>query len=228
MTPQHRTTRFRSARWALGILALAATAALPAGCNIVGPVAYLIEGPPTVDAVYELDKERITVIFIDDRLNRAPRRSLRIVAAEKAEQVLMEKKILPSEKVITTRAIMRQATQEQFTKPMTIAELGRSVGAEVVIYLTIDSWSLSSDGVVLSPTVTGRVKIIDATNDTRLWPPDGNGHRLTASLPPQTSDMPTGAERDQSNQVLADRLGLSLAQLFYEHERDTLSGKLDD
>lgn len=218
MRPMHALIPFAALPALSALIALAA-----GGCNIVAPVAYAIQGPPTIDEVYKLDKERTTVIFIDDRMNRAPRRSLRIAAAEAAEQHLMQKGVLPESRVITTRAIMRVASQEQFGEPKTIAELGRSVGADVVIYVTLDAWSLSPDGVTFAPGVQARVKIIDAANDARLWPGDGAGHPLTASLPPQIQGMPTGADREQANTAAAQLLGLRLSQLFYEHARDPVS-----
>lgn len=197
-----------------------------AGCNIVAPIAYLAAGPPTTDAKYTLDDSRVTVIYIDDRFNRAPRRSLRVVAAEGAEQALMQEKALPEGKVITTRAAMRVVSQEQFTEPMTVAQIGRSVGAEVVIYAVIDSWILSPDGVTLSPEAKARVKVIDADADHRLWPQEGSGYPVIASLPTQIGALPTGAERDQMNLALAKALGTSLAEVFYKHPRGATRGRL--
>ncbi len=198
------------------------------GCNIVAPLVYIASGPQKTDARYELDTSRTTVIFIDDRFNRAPRRSLRIVAAEAAEQALLTKDALKAENLITTRAIMRVASQEQFSTPKSIAELGRAVGADVVIYAVIDSWTLSSDNITFAPGVSARVKVIDATEDRRLWPPVGVDFPVTASMPPQTIPMPTNAERDSANHTLATMLGAKIAKVFYKHEKDALSGKLDD
>lgn len=231
MTTTHSSWRRRLPLYgrSVAVASIAALAAfMSAGCNIVLPAMYIVQGPPKVDAQYKLDKSRVTVIFIDDRLNRAPRRSLRVVAADTAEQTLMQKGVLPEEKVITTRAAMRVAAQEEFDAPMTIAEMGRTVGAEVVVYATIDAWTLSPDGVTLSPGARVRVKIIDATNDVRLWPPDSGGYPVTAALPPQTAPLASNADRDQMNLALANALGTKIARLFFEHERDPLSGTIGD
>jgi len=204
-----------------------AVATMP-GCNIVSPIAYAIHGPEKTAALYKLDSSRTTVVFIDDRLNKAPRRSLRLAVAEEVEQTLMRRGVLNPEHVLTTRAIMREAADEQFTEPRTIAQLGRDIGAEVVIYATIDVWSASPDGVTLAPSAAVRLKVIDATNDTRLWPGDGRGHPVAASLPPQTQGVPSGADLDQGYTALAHLMGLRIARVFFEHEEDALSGTLDD
>lgn len=198
------------------------------GCNIVAPIVYIASGPQKTDARYELDASRTTVIFIDDRFNRAPRRSLRMVAAETAEQRLLGEKALEADKLITTRAVMRVASQEQFSSPKSIAQLGQAVGAEVVVYAVIDSWSLSSDNVTFTPGVAVRVKVIDAAADKRLWPPEGAGYPVTAAMPTQTIPLPTSADRDNANLELARLLGEQIAKVFFKHEKDTLSGRLDD
>ncbi|RMH25000.1 MAG: hypothetical protein D6693_09370 [Planctomycetota bacterium] len=209
--------------------ALLSAAMLTAGgCNIVAPVAYAIQGPPTTPALHTLDGSRTTVVFIDDRLNRVPRRSLRLAVAEEVEQALMRKGVLSADRVITTRAIMREASNDRFSAPRTVAQLGRDLGAEVVIYATIDSWTPSPDGVTLAPSAAVRVKVIDAAEDRRIWPPDGAGHRVVASLPPQTRGVPSGADLDRANAALALMLGQRIARVFFEHQRDALSGRLDD
>ena len=38
-------------------------------CNILGPAIYMVEGPPKDAAVFKLDKDRPTLILVDDRLN---------------------------------------------------------------------------------------------------------------------------------------------------------------
>ena len=47
-----------------------------AGCNIVVPVAYVIEGPGMIPAEYTL-RETSTAVFIEDSENKLPRTALR-------------------------------------------------------------------------------------------------------------------------------------------------------
>lgn len=226
--PHHVRTSHRQATLiCIAPLALLFLFALT-GCNIVAPLVYIASGPEKTDAQYELDSSRTTVIFIDDRFSRVPRRSLRIVTAEAIEQALLTNDVLEEEHLITTRAIMRIASQEQFSTPKSIAELGRAVGAEVVIYAVIDSWTLSEDNITFAPGVSARVKVIDAAEDQRLWPPAGVDYPVIASMPPQTIPLPTNAERDSANFALANMLGMKIAQVFFKHEKNTLSGRLDD
>lgn len=220
--------RARRPSAAVAAIAAALTIATAGGCNILGPAAYLVHGPPKVDAKHKLDDSRSTVIFIDDRNNRMPRRSLRLTTAEAAEQTLMRQGVVPEENMITTRSAMRAALGERDGEPMSIAEIGRSAGAEVIIYVAIEAWSLSRDGVSLSPAARARVKVIDAEQDRRLFPGAGGGHPLTVELPRRAEEMPSGVHQNEAHTALAEALGLRLAQLFYKHQRNPLSGSLDD
>ena len=55
---------------------------LAAGCNYLVPAAYIIDGPPSIDAKYDLP-DRKTVVFVDDRTNILSRTQLRAVIGDK-------------------------------------------------------------------------------------------------------------------------------------------------
>ena len=57
--------RERGVRACAAALSAAVVVCVP-GCNIVAPIALIVEGPPTVDPVHKLDKSRPTIVFVDD------------------------------------------------------------------------------------------------------------------------------------------------------------------
>lgn len=204
--------------FALGLLVAVAAAA--SGCGVVVAGMYLVGGGPKVPATYKLDGLRTTVIFVDDRANVAPRRSLRVIMAQQAEEHLMTKGVLEPERVISTQAAMRAAQSERPGEPMSIVDLGRAVGAEVVVYVVLDRFSLSRDGVAYEPFVAGRLKVFDAENNSRLFPDSGVGHPFYLNVPTRAQDVPTGtSERLAAEEALARRFGQTIAELFYERER---------
>lgn len=198
--------------------------AVAQGCNIVAPAAYIIHGPEKVPALYELDEERPTVVFIDDRGNRLPRRSMRQSIGEAVQQTLLSKKALKD--VIDTRAALTVSNQDKAGQAMSIVDLGKAVKAEVVIYATVDGFTLSSDGQSYSPAAALRVKVIDVAADKRIWPDEPAGHPLTLNFPARTSDVPkTSAEVRAAEDELARLIGMSVAQLFYKYERAQDAGR---
>lgn len=192
------------------------------GCNVATPVFFLIHGPPKVDKITTLS-DRPTVIFIDDRRNTMPRRSLRNDAAKTAEQIILTQKLLSPQNMISSQAAFRSVSNESSQAPVSVVDVGRRVGAEVVIYVEMYGWTLSREGGELSPGAIASVKILDTVTNTRLWPAEPEGWSLRANLPTKTDayDM-SRAERSKVEQQLAVHLGRELAGLFYTRERSQL------
>lgn len=219
----------RVARSAAFAMMLTLASVLGAGCNYASMAGYLVMGGPKVSRQFELDKTRRTVVFVDDRGNRAPRRSLRRVMAEEAEKAILGARAMPPDMMLPTGAIMQVATEESFENPMSITELGRKVGADVVVHVSLDSFTLSADGVTYQPAASGRVRIIDAAENTRLWPLDrARGHQVIMQLPPRPGDLPRSAAAIQAAQEEAARyFGREVGRLFFEYERKDTNDPLD-
>lgn len=189
------------------------------GCNIVGPATYLIAGPEKQDAAYVLDKERPTVVFVDDRIPVLPRRNLRQTIALGIQNQLLSEKVLVN--VIDTRSIMAAAMREQSTEPTDLITLAKSVNAEVLIYVTPEAFTLSPDRATYMPTSIFRVKVLDVTLDQpRVFPIDDRagfpvgiqGSERATDLPKTTSEVVRGEER------LATLSAEKIAMVFYKHE----------
>ena len=193
---------------------------LLAGCNIVGPAFVAIHGPEKVKREYALDKERTTVVFIDDRANVLPRRTLRRDIGRSAQEMLIKKSGLKD--VIDADSALQLAAAENYDAPRTIGSIGRELGADIVVYVTVDEFLVSTDGISYTPKVSMRCKVIDAANDTRLWPMgnnEQNGHAFAVAPPVSPSDTPTSnAALVRAQKDLAQLAGIGISQLFHEHE----------
>lgn len=204
-------------RFALGVV-LAACLAGGAGCNVVGPVFLAVHGPEKAPALFTLDKERTAVIFVDDRGNRLPRRVLRVQMALEAEKVLLKRRLVKD--MISGQSALQASAADRGGKLLSIAEIGRAVEAQQVIYAAIEEYTLTPDGQTFVPSLTLRVKVVDAINDKRVWPEDRAGHPVIVRLgSKQGSPPPAGsAERARVEDELAAAAGTALARVFYKHE----------
>jgi hypothetical protein len=192
-------------------------AVVPAGCNIIGPAAYFIHGPAKTKKLHELDKKKTTVIFIDDRQNRIPRRALRLAIAERAQELLLEKKVVQD--MISASSALAATGNDRHAAPQPIAEIGRAIQADVVIFATVDTFSLTPDGQTFAPHAVLRVKVISVADDKRLWPEDPAGHPLRVRALAAAKDLPSSvAARYQAEDELAKQIGVELAWLFFDHE----------
>lgn len=201
------------------VLATICAAALTlTGCNIVGPVAAIASGPPTQAALCTLDRERATVVFIDDRASVLPRRSLRQSIAQQVQNNLLGQNVVKT--VIDSKSIAALAARDPADKPSDIMTLGKAVSADIVIYVSLDRFGISPDGQVLQPFADARVKVLDVTKEQpRVWPDDREGHSVSLIMPQRRGDMPKNASALAAEQErLAQVLGDNIAKVFYKHE----------
>ena len=203
----------------LAVLALAAfgLATIP-GCNVVGSAVYVVQGPDKIPAAYELPEERSVLVFIDNRDGRIPERRLVSTASAAAESELLNMAKVAD--VVDSRPAQLLVRRESSDTPMSIAEVGRSMDASLVIYVAPDEFILSSDGASYSPKLSAYVKVLDVETGARLWPADREGYRLNLSPPPKPGLGPeSAADRRAGNVGLANLLGQGIAQLFYDVDR---------
>lgn len=205
-------------RAAVGVAALLllACAVLP-GCNILGPAGYFIMGPEKQPAVYTLDPQKVGVIVIDDKVNVTPQRSLREIIGRTAEEEILTKNLVKD--MVKSSQALAVLSRERFGERMTIAELGKSLQADVVIYCTMDDFSLTQDGQSVTPESAMRVKIVDVKTSERVFPGKDatEWYPLKIKLPAQSMEKPSGSAILQNQQDLARLTGLALARMFYEH-----------
>lgn len=196
---------------------LCCTPLIVAGCNVLTPVAYAIHGPEKVFPLYEPDPDKTTVIFVDDPSSQLAQRRLRYQIADDASRRLMAKKIIVD--MLDSRPVLNAATKERYGERTSITELGRGVGADVVIYAAVTEFSLAAQDGTYVPVANMRVKVIDTASGQRIWPESEAGYLLDVRIKQRaglTADSDNGELAIQAE--LAGRAALGLAQMFYKHE----------
>ena len=223
--PAQLIIRCCRATWRLFVLA---TILVSSGCNIVGPAAYIIEGPPKVEAAHVL-ADVPTVVYIDDRMNVVNPISLRRIIADKTSEVLMVKKALTTT-ISPQDAMSLAAKRERNSDILSMEEIGKMVGAKQVIYVEMLNFQRSPDGNLPRPYAFCRVRVIDVENRMRVFPgPESQENSrgvqaMTREVDPETFRNST--TRLKLYEELAVRLGDEIAKLFYKHEARELGGNL--
>lgn len=199
-------------------------------CNILGAGAFIVAGPPKRDAAYVLPKDRPTVVVVDDRRNVVNPTPLRKEIADQVAQELLDRELVAT--VIDPRdAMAAMAREDRYNEPMAMDEIGRAVGADVVIYIDMLRFTNTPDGQTPRPVANGAVRVIDVVNRTRLFPAgdgDADGRPVQAML--NELDPSVFRTRSSSNKVyrqLAETFGREVAKLFYRHEARELGGNLN-
>lgn len=191
--------------------------ALPGGCNIVGPAYVLLHGPPSIPPEFTLDKERTTALLIDDRRGVLPRPILGQRIAEVTEATLLDRRLIDD--LVSGKSTRLVTKQESNDKPLSLSEIGEAVDADVLISVTIDTFTLSPDGQTFSPMSVARVKVFDVASGESLWPDEPEGFTRTVRMPIQQGGAPTTrADLAKAQEDLASWTGVGIAQLFFKRE----------
>lgn len=211
------------------VWACVAAACISAGCNIVGPALYFAHGESDIPAVYKLPPDKTAVIFIDDRESKVTSRQTRALIGETAEREMLTKGA--AKDMIQCRNALQAAMRERYGKPLTIVEIGKAVKAQIVIYATVDTFTLAGDGSTYTPLCNLRVKVIDVETEKRLFPgPDApEWYPLKMEIGGQAAEAPKSmADMMQAEQNLAKRAGIALARMFFDHQPPMDSRYLND
>ncbi|MFT3685521.1 MAG: hypothetical protein QM783_11430 [Phycisphaerales bacterium] len=214
---------------ALLAAALSAATLTAGSCNIVGPLMILASGPEKTPAQFILPKDKTAVIAIDDRGSVLPQRNLRDMIGKTGEEEILAKQLVKD--MVASRLVTAIMAHERTGDPMPIADLGKAVNADMVIFVAMEQFTLSEDGSTLSPLAVARVKIVDSKTGVRLGPPENDPtgfFTLTVRLPPQGNVAPTTSNELSMLQDLARVTGVYLSRMFWDSEKITEPTKLED
>ena len=115
---------------------------------------------------------------------------------------------------------------------ISISKVGELVGAEQVIYVDVEQFALTYDGVTPDPKAIARVRVLDLKTGKRVFPdPNDPGsygyYQLVVELPDHDPHgFNTVRVRNQMTEALAMQTGDQLGKLFYRYIKSELGGRL--
>jgi hypothetical protein len=208
------TTRF-SLALLLGALAMAS------GCQLIGYTAANLAPPPKQAALYHLPKDQTVLVFPDDVSGQLSYPLLKQLLAEKISLELradkMAKATIPYVKLHEFSAQVGQRWYRMDDGGMGVAEVTRSLGADLAIYVSIRHFQLKDNPA--DPAWKGKLKVlvkVVSAEGKRLWPLDRtDGYEVNLELPPATGEgtalAPALAEH------LAGQMAVDVVDLFRKH-----------
>lgn len=155
----------------VGVLSLILMLIAAAGCNVAGVAAAKIVGPPDVPAKYVPQKEPMLVLVESYR-----RPGLDHDAEQLARFTVEQIKhwnIAPTIDLMDLYALRDSRGGAEFAK-MSIAEVGRALGAKQVLYVEVTDASVDPSGgtEVYRGQMAVRVRIVDSATGQTRWPTD--------------------------------------------------------
>ena len=150
-----------------------------------------------------------------------------LVIADKVTTELLTHKLVAT--IVSPKDIMRaSAANDKYNQPLPIAELGKLVDAEVVIYIEMESFGLTNDGQTANPVATCSIRVINSVENKRLFPIDKAADYVSATLRRVNPHRVTSdSEVRKLAAELAVELGDSIAKGFYDHNIGRLGENLN-
>jgi hypothetical protein len=210
------TRRFRPfQRWLL-IGACVLIPGVMAGCAAFGFVAKAVSDSTPVPKVHAL-AEQTTVVFVDDPDHVLPNLTVGSTIAQRITADLQAGKAV-ARLVPPTKIDELRAAEPGFGK-LPVDEVGRRVGADQVVYVQINSFTLGVEDGAFRPLAEAEVKVIDAVKRARVFPTGQRGHTVTHQLNYRHESADTRGHTHVLTRQVAERLGRDVAFLFYDHPR---------
>ena len=219
----------RVGSWAAGVVLVLGIG----GCNIATAVGSVVRPEPEIEAKYHL-QDVPTVVFLDDRRNRISPTRLRRVIAEEATTVLMEEGVVSQGNMIPARdAILVSSRHDRAGKLLSVHAIGEAVGAEQIIFVSVDEFALTRDGQTPEPKSICRVRVIDVKNEERLFPDPSSTenydyYQLIVEMPNvDPHGFHTISARNDLNGRLAVDTGDEIARLFFTYTVSELGDRIE-
>ena len=188
-----------------------------AGCVTVGVATHKIMGPPAVEAKYVPAKEPM-LVMVENYRRPASALTDDELLSRYVEGFLRGHAVAP----LVDSAVIRELRidrPDEF-KRMSIAAVGREVGAKQILYVDVVQSELESlmAGESLRGSTGVRVRVIDAETGETRWPTDmSEGYPVSQSV----NFGRTQARSEQElKQGLYASLGDQIAKLFYKWKPD--------
>jgi hypothetical protein len=189
---------------------------LSCGCVQVAAAWTNITGGDWIEPQFTLTQEPL-LILIDDR-NSIVTEPTAIRELHKTLSVnFLEFKV--NHLVVPFEDVQRLMQTDKKFKRYSIRQVGEKLGAEQVLYIVVERFSLHAEpgAPVFKGEFTVRVKVI-ATHrdkDVRLWPSEESGKRVSSTTPPTPTDSDKTATDIATE--LGIKLGKEIAAFFYGH-----------
>ena len=204
---------------AFGAIVLVSTAAVVGGCGLIGGFYGVFIDPlipaPTVKAEHDMEAKRV-LVWVDD-LSSDQRNPIlsRQLAAAVGDDLLKNK---AARQVVDYDRVAQFRNVNPNYPELTKAELGRELGADEVLHITIDKFKLHHEAgeSFYRTSITTFSKVVDAASEKHLWPVEQATRHLTVTG--QFSEGQGSAFEHRLIRQLCSQAAEELAVFFYDHK----------
>jgi hypothetical protein len=205
---------FRCSKLAIRCLVLVLLAS--PGCIQFASAWANITGGDVIEPEYKLGQGPLLILIEDPRGDVSDPRAMRELHATISD-IFVEFKV--NHRVVPWEQRERLERAEKEYSKLSIREIGEKLGAEQVLYVRVEKFSLQSEpgAPIFKGEFITRVKVLDTKQekDVRQWPREPSGRRISVTTPAISSEGDKSAS-DVAKE-LAIKMGQAITEMFYEH-----------
>jgi hypothetical protein len=202
----------------IGLFVLLAWAIVAAGgCAVFEYVVAQFAPPKTVKAEYDPPKGKTVLVFVEDDGTLLSYEPIKEELTERVGKEIVAQGICA--KTVPYQKLMGLVSQEPNFKRIWIGEVGQRLGADLVLYVVVNHFSLKETEVssLWRGELKTTVKLVDSKTGL-LWPKD-----RTSGFPLSVIERPSSQSVSQAyalelTRALAEKMSVKVARLFYEHK----------
>ncbi len=203
-------------RCGVRIVAVLTTAMVLGGCAVAAWMTTL-SPPDSVPAQYELSEKSTLLVLVEDPGRLTAETALKTELTQQLNREFEDRALVRH--VVPYQHLLNLAAATPNFRALSTADVGRKLGADVILYVQIDEFQLKDD--FNNPCWHGKLKTLVRVVDIelgRLWPKD-----LPEGFSPKNVDTGSLAEPASRHfrQKLVRQMALEMAgnitRLFYEH-----------
>lgn len=198
--------------------ALLALTLLP-GCQAIFAITEKMFPDDRVPPKFKLPEKRKVLVLVDDLERPVSYPPVKIALANRCNELLKEKKL--ADEIITYDRVLNLQTADKKFNQMAISTIAEKLGADLVIYVNLDEFSLKDDPkeTLWHGRLGAKVRVVDAKArppaPATIWPDEHAGFPVRVTEPP--TDNNSDIHGELLAKTLANRLADEVVGLFTEH-----------
>lgn len=194
---------------------------LAGGCQALPWFVAQFSPPKKIDAVYKPPKDKKVLVLVENKPGTFGQEMFKYDLADCLGKKLVSNKVAAS--TISSEQVQQVSSRPGF-HAMTISEVGQALGADLVLYVQIDSVSLKDNPVetIWHGRLSASVWIVDVKGQKRIWPvdlPEGMGYAATP-VDLKAVENPSTNYAETVIRSLTEKMSDNIAKLLYDHTEE--------
>jgi len=181
------------------VLFICISALFSIGCGVISVLGTPTNSEKTIDAEFDLAAEENgkIVVYVDQPAWINAPAGLRQIISDQINARLTGYAKIDAERIISYGKLSQFRSSRVTFDTLTAQEVGRGVGADVVIVVTLSGYTLEdmAGSDIYEGSLDGQVSLVKVEGDEQLWPEDIKGRVIKVGIDMESKGASAGVAR---------------------------------